>query len=460
MRLYNTLTRELEDVLTDDVRSGDRPFGMYVCGPTVQDVPHFGHARAALVPDLLRRLVEHHGIEVLHVRNITDVEDKIIDRANAEGRDPAAVSEQYARVYEAQMRRLGVLEPHIVPRATGHIIEMIELIGELVERGYAYAVDGDTPGQDVLFRVRAFEGDGTLSGRNLDDMLAGARVEPDPRKEDPADFTLWKAAKPGEPSWASPWGPGRPGWHIECSAMARKYLDGHLDVHTGGSDLIFPHHENEIAQSEAATGERFARLWLHNGMLNIDGEKMSKSLGNFITLSDALDTYGGAVLRLYFLQHHYRSIAQFSPDRLEEVQAAWRRLTTFAASAPDGGDADEAVLDRAVDALGDDLDTPELSSVLFGVVRDGNAALSGGDAAAAATARATAIAICRLVGLDPVQHAGDGPDVAPLVEVLLELRAQARQDRDFATSDRIRDALTAGGIVVEDSRDGARWRLA
>jgi cysteinyl-tRNA synthetase len=467
MRLYNTLTRRTEAVLTDDVVAGERPFGMYVCGPTVQDVPHFGHARAALVPDVLRRVLEHRGVAVLHVRNITDVEDKIIARGLEEGRDPAAVSEEYARVYESQMARLGILAPHIVPRATGHIIEMVELIEDLVAGGHAYTVEGGDEGEgdggrgmDVLFRVRSFDAYGRLSGRDLDDMLAGARVEPDPRKEDPADFVLWKAAKPDEPSWRSPWGPGRPGWHIECSAMALKYLAGGFDLHAGGSDLIFPHHENEIAQAEAATERPFARLWMHNGMLNIDGEKMSKSLGNFVTLADALDRYGGPVLRLYFLQHHYRSIAQFSGERLAEVQAAWTRLTAFLAASPDGADPDPAVLASALEALDDDLNTPEALSVVFGQVRAGHAALAAGDRAGAARARASVLQIGGILGFDLAPAPGAGLDVAPLVEVLLALRDRAREDRDFATADRIRDALADGGVVVEDARDGVRWRLA
>lgn len=462
MRLYNTLTRQLDDVLTDEIRAGERPFGMYVCGPTVQDVPHFGHARAALVPDVLRRALEYQGVDVFAVRNITDVEDKIIRRAEAEERHPAAVSEEYARVYERQMERLGILPPHIAPRATGHIIEMIALIRILVDRGAAYVVAGGPEAvggsDDVMFRVKSFAAYGRLSGRDPEEMMAGARVEPDPRKDDPADFVLWKAAKPGEPSWESPWGPGRPGWHIECSAMALKYLGPDLDLHAGGADLIFPHHENEIAQSEAATGRPFARLWLHNGLLNIDGEKMSKSLGNYITLTEALDTYGGAVVRLYYLQLHYRSTAQFGPDRLAEVQSAWRRLTIFVATAPEDGAADPGVIDKAVGALADDLNTPEVTSLLFGQVKAGHAALERGDEQGAAVARATAIEIAAIVGLDPTA-AEVGGDVAPLVEVLLALRDQARRDKDFATSDRIRAALGEAGVVVEDSRDGVRWRL-
>ncbi|MEE8601661.1 cysteine--tRNA ligase [Euzebya tangerina] len=462
MRLYNTLTRDLDQVLTDAHRSGETPFSMYVCGPTVQDVPHFGHARAALIPDVFRRALEHQGIEVLHVRNITDVEDKIITRAEEEDRDPAAVSEQYSRVYEAQMKRLGILEPHIVPRATGHIIEMIELIELLLDSGHAYVVEGGAdaiPGSDdVMFRVRSFEGYGKLSNRDVDQSLAGARVDADARKEDAADFVLWKAAKPGEPSWRSPWGPGRPGWHIECSAMARKYLGSDFDLHTGGTDLIFPHHENEIAQAEAAYGERFARLWLHNGMLNIDGEKMSKSLGNFITLDDAISRYGGPVVRLYFLQIHYRSIAQFSGERLREVESAWNRLTGFVSTAPEGGQARQEVMTAAVAALGDDLNTPEVVSAMFTQVKEGHAALADGRSADAGAARATVMELAGLLGLDLATGTHDDTDVAPLVETLLELRDAAREAKDYATSDTIRDALSAAGIVVEDSRDGARWR--
>jgi cysteinyl-tRNA synthetase len=465
MRLHNTLTRQLDEVLPDDVRAGERPFGMYVCGPTVQDAPHFGHARAALVPDVLRRVLEHLGVRVLHVRNITDVDDKIIAKAQQEGRDAAAVSEEHARTYEAEMARLGILAPHIVPRATGHIVEMLELVERLVERGHAYVVAGDegaVPGSsDVLFRVRSHPPYGRLSGRRVDDLLAGARVEPDPRKEDPADFALWKAAKPGEPSWRSPWGPGRPGWHIECSAMALKYLGSGFDLHAGGSDLVFPHHENEIAQAEAATGQPFARLWLHNGMLNLDGEKMSKSLGNVVSLRDALDQHGGPVLRLYFLQHHYRSAAQFGPDRLAEAAAAWDRLRTFAATAPAGGEPDEAAVAAAVAALEDDLNTPEAVAVAFTAVRDGNAALAAGDAAGGATARATALEVLGILGLDPAAQEAEGAAarVAPLVEALLDLRGRAREARDFAAADRIRDALAEAGVVVEDGRDGVRWRL-
>ncbi|MBA2529760.1 MAG: cysteine--tRNA ligase, partial [Euzebyales bacterium] len=320
MRLYNSLTRTTEELVPRD----EGRVGMYVCGPTVQDAPHFGHARAALVPDVLRRWLEHSGYEVFCVRNITDVDDKIIAKSAQEGRPAAAVAEHYARVYEAEIARLGVLPPHIAPRATGHILEMIALIERLVEVGAAYEAGGD-----VFFSVRAFDGYGKLSGRNVDELRAGARVEADARKRDPLDFSLWKAAKRGEPSWPSPWGRGRPGWHIECSAMATKYLGTAFDIHTGGQDLVFPHHENELAQSEAASGRRFARFWVHNGLLAMGESKMSKSLGNVISLGAALDRHGANVLRLFYLSAHYRSPIDFSEERLAEAAAGFDRWSAF-----------------------------------------------------------------------------------------------------------------------------------
>ncbi len=326
MRLYNTLTRKVSAFVPGQAGR----VGMYVCGPTVQDVPHFGHARAAIVPDVLRRHLEWSGYEVFHVRNITDVEDKIIARAEAEGRLAAEIAERYARIWDEQIARLNVLPPHVMPRASGHVIEMIELIDRLIEVGAAYEASGD-----VLFSVRSFPEYGKLSGRDVDELRSGARVEPGEAKRDPLDFVLWKAAKPGEPSWPSPWGPGRPGWHIECSAMSTKYLGDDFDIHAGGLDLQFPHHENEIAQFEAATGRPFARWWVHNGLLTIDAVKMSKSLGNFITLNEALDRYGPGVLRIFFLSAHYRSPIDFAEDRLVEARAAYERLRAFARTARD-----------------------------------------------------------------------------------------------------------------------------
>jgi cysteinyl-tRNA synthetase len=460
MRLYNTLTRSVDELV---LREPGR-FGMYVCGPTVQDAPHFGHARAVLVPDVLRRYLEWQGVEVLLVRNVTDVDDKIIDRAQREGREAMAVADRYARVYEEQIGRLGVLPPHITPRATGHIIEMITLVERLLERDAAYVVDGD-----VYFAVRSFPEYGKLSGRRIDELRAGARVETDERKRDPLDFALWKAAKPGEPSWRSPWGPGRPGWHIECSAMAGRYLGTGFDLHAGGLDLVFPHHENEVAQSEAATGEPFARHWLHNGLLHIDGEKMSKSVGNVLSLAEALDRHGGNVLRFFYLAAHYRSPVDLSDGRLAEAAAAvdrWRGFLRAAGEVADGPeDRGEAAAARAAfrAAMDDDLSTPQAHAALFELVSAGHARLGAGDGPAAAAIRDALLELTGVLGYDLADGTAAGPRrdlVGPLVEALLELRAEARARRDFATADAIRNRLTAAGVVVEDARDGVRWHLA
>jgi cysteinyl-tRNA synthetase len=458
MRLYNTLTRSVDELAFRDAGR----FGMYVCGPTVQAPPHFGHARAALVPDVLRRYLEWQGVEVLHVRNITDVEDKIINRAAEEGRHPMAVAEEYGRVYEEQMARLGILPPHVAPRATGHILEMIGLISDLLGKGSAYEVDGD-----VYFAVRTFPDYGKLSGRRVDELVAGARIEADERKRDPLDFALWKSAKPGEPSWPSPWGDGRPGWHIECSAMAGKYLGRGFDLHTGGIDLVFPHHENEVAQSEAATDEPFARHWLHNGLLNIDGEKMSKSVGNVLSLDEALRAHGGTVLRFFYLAAHYRSPVELSEERLAEAAAAIDRWGGFLRAAEaidvDPADAGEAAAAREafVAAMDEDLSTPQAHAALFDLVSAGHARLAAGEQAAAAAIRDTLLELTGVLGYDLAAAATGGSDVVgPLVEALLDLRSEARDRRDFATADAIRDRLSAAGVVVEDSRDGARWHLA
>ncbi|MGH8932334.1 MAG: cysteine--tRNA ligase [Egibacteraceae bacterium] len=453
MRLYNTLTRRVEEFVPRDPGR----VGMYVCGPTVYDVPHFGHARAEIVPDVLRRYLEWTGYEVFHVRNITDIEDKILRKADAEGRPSAEISERYARIYEQQVARLNVLPPHVVPRATGHIIEMIELIRLLIEAGAAYEAGGD-----VLFSVRKFPRYGRLSGRDVDELRAGARVEPGEEKRDPLDFVLWKAAKPGEPSWASPWGPGRPGWHIECSAMSTKYLGAGFDIHAGGLDLQFPHHENEIAQFEAATDQGFARWWVHNGMLTIDAVKMSKSLGNFITLTEALDRYGPEALRQFYLSAHYRSPIDFNQARLAEARAGFERLRAFVRAAADLPDAEPtAELAHARDqfrtAMDDDLGTPQAQAVLFDLVTAGHAQLAAGHKDEAAATRDLLVELAGVLGYDLAVASTSSTSVAPLVSELLALREEARARRDFTTADRIRDRVTEAGIVIEDTPDGPRW---
>ncbi|MBW3602714.1 MAG: cysteine--tRNA ligase [Actinobacteria bacterium] len=454
MRLYNTLTRRVEELRP---REPGR-VAMYVCGPTVQGAPHLGHARPALVPDVLRRYLQWRGWDVLHVRNVTDVDDKIIARAEAEGRHPAAVAEEYTRVYDEQMARLGVLPPHIAPRATGHIIEMIALITRLVELGSAYEVGGD-----VFFRVRSFPRYGRLSGRDVDELRAGERVEPDERKADPLDFALWKAAKPGEPSWPSPWGPGRPGWHVECSAMAAKYLGEGFDVHGGGQDLVFPHHENEIAQSEAATGRPFARHWLHNALLSMSGAKMSKSVGNIVALGEALDRWGPNVLRQLYLSAHYRSPLDLHPGRLAEASAAVGRWEAYVRAA-EGLDArsDPSLRAGAVEAftaaMDDDLGTPRAHAVLFELVTAGHEHLQAGREPQAAAARDTFLELAGVLGY-AFGAASDGARVGPLVAELLRLREDARARRDFTTADSIRDRLSEAGVVVEDTPAGPRWHV-
>ncbi len=471
LSVYNTFSRRKEPF--EPLTPGRA--GVYVCGPTVYDLPHLGHARAAVAFDVIRRSLAWLGYDVTYVMNITDVDDKIIARATEEGRSPFAVADEYTRAYQDSMSRLGILPPDIAPRATGHIVEMLQLVERLVEAGAAYAVEGG----DVYFSVRSFDKYGRLSNRSIDEMRAGERVEPDPRKRDPLDFALWKAAKLGEPSWPSPWGSGRPGWHLECSAMSMKYLGQSFDIHGGGQDLIFPHHENERAQSEAATDATFVRYWLHNGFVTINEEKMSKSLKNFVSLDDVLAEYPAPAVRALLAGAHYRSPIDFSPEGLDESVAVWQRLATFARNAQEALDAiefdvaqakpDESRVAPFREAIEDDFNTPAAMAVLFDLVSSGNPLVAevesgGGDASALAEALVTFTSLAAVLGLDPISQwpdtGGEARDlVAPLVGILLEMREKARADRDFATADLIRARLAEAGIVVEDRPGGARWRV-
>ncbi len=430
--------------------------GVYVCGPTVYDVPHVGHARAAVVFDVLRRHLTWRGFDVLFVRNVTDVDDKIINRANDDGIDPAIVAERYTRVYDDAMRALGVLPPDVAPRASGHIIEMQETIARLVDRGIAYAAEGS-----VYFAVEKFPDYGRLSGRSLDEMVNRERVEPAPGKHHPLDFALWKGAKPGEPSWPSPWGPGRPGWHIECSAMSMRYLGMPFDIHGGGADLIFPHHENEIAQSEAAEASApFARWWLHNGHVQISGEKMSKSLRNYVLVEEVLADHPPQVLRMLILGAHYRSQIAYGPDALQEAANVWERFRAFLRAAPEGSDGQaDDLLGPYGEAMDDDLNTPEAISALHALVGEGNRALEAGDPARAGEVRSAVARGLELLGCDPATEAADTAIVGRLVELLLAQRDEARAAKDFARSDEIRARLAEAGVRVEDSPQGARWYL-
>jgi cysteinyl-tRNA synthetase len=455
MHLYNTLTGAVEELRARD----EGRIGIYVCGPTVQGPPHFGHARTYTATDVLRRFLEWTGTEVFVVRNITDIEDKIIARAAEEDRTAASLAEHYTRIWEHEIARLGIRPPDVVPRATGHVPEILELITRLIERGAAYPAGGD-----VYFAVRAFDDYGKLSGHRPDELRAGARIAPDERKRDPLDFVLWKGAKPGEPTWSSPWGPGRPGWHIECSAMSTRYLGADFDLHIGGSDLRFPHHENEIAQWEAATGTPFAHHWMHTGMLTLDDTKMSKSVGNIISLAEATDRYGAATLRMFYLRAHYRRPVEFSEARLEEAAAAYERMAGFVRATAALGV--EGLLDAVAagafrEALEDDLSTPRALAGLFDLVAAGNQALEAGDAARAAGVRATVVELAGVLGFDFAESTGgDEQLIDGLIGELVVLREEARGQRDFATADRIRDRLHKLGVELADGRDGTRWHLA
>lgn len=441
---------------------------LYVCGPTVYDHPHLGHARSAIAFDVIARVLEASGYRVRFVRNITDVDDKILNRAKETGELAAEVAERYTRSYEDALRRVGNRAPNLSPKATQHIVDMQDLVTKLIAIGAAYQVDAD-----VYFSIDAFPGYGAISGRNLDEMRAGERVEVDARKRNPMDFALWKGAKEDETAWASPWGAGRPGWHLECSAMSMRYLGDTFDIHGGGADLLFPHHENEAAQSTAVTGQPLARYWIHNGFVTMDSEKMSKSLKNFVLLDDVLAEYPAPMIRLLFAASHYRSQLEVSEDTLKDAAAVWDRLATFARNSVRalGGQAPEPRssgdrFDRFLQALQDDINVPEAMAVLHELVSAGNSALeaveAGGDPESLRDLLAEFRAATAILGLDPIGDWPTGPAeerLAPLVEVLLIERAAARAEKDFVRADRIRDALAAAKVVVEDRADGARWHL-
>jgi cysteinyl-tRNA synthetase len=452
IRIRDTLRR---DTVPLDTREPGR-LSMYVCGPTVYDAPHVGHGRTALVFDVMRRYLEWAGYDVTFVSNVTDVEDKIIARAAERGSTEPEVAHEFEQVWFDDMERLGVRRPDHVPHATEYIDRMLALIAELVARGHAYEIDG----QGVYFAVDTFPGYGALPHRTLDELLesAGARVDVDDAKRSPIDFVLWKAAKPGEPAWDSPWGPGRPGWHIECSAMSLDLLGDGFDLHGAGDDLVFPHHENERAQAEAA-GHPFARHWVHAGMVTVGGEKMAKSLGNFTTLADALDAVGPRAFRMAVLQSHYRRPVELGPAELESAARAVDRLDALVRRAAAAGvDAEGAPLDQAIvdafrGAMDDDFNTPGAHAALFDAVRRANLALDDGDTEAAASLLATANELAGALGLE--LHAGTGDDAE--IDALVRERDDARAARDFATADRIRDTLAGRGVQLEDTPAGTIW---
>ena len=474
LQLHNTLTKRKEPFVPRD----QGRVGIYLCGVTVYSEPHVGYLRNVVLFDVLLRHLSASGYQVLYVRNYTDVDDRIIEAAGHDPLEAFVVAERWTRVYEEIVAALGTLPPDIAPRASGHIPEMLALIARLVETGLAYQAGGD-----VYFAVAKWPEYGKLSGRDPAELLAGARVEVNPDKRDPLDFALWKGAKPGEPTWDSPWGPGRPGWHIECSAMAGRYLGRGFDIHGGGEDLIFPHHENEIAQSEAATGEPFARYWLHNAFLELKGEKMAKSVGNVVSPRELLARHRGVVLRYALLGAHYRSPLEFSDEVIADAAASYDRLATFATNAARalrgaGGEpaaaseAGEAPGDpggwrgRFQAALDDDLNVPAALAVLFDLVAEANpliVKLEQGDTSvrdALADHFATFLGLAGRLGFTPLDDLPDPAAFRPVLDLLLDLRERARAARDFAAADAIRDRLAQAGIRVEDRPGGPRWHLA
>jgi cysteinyl-tRNA synthetase len=489
MRVYNTLTRDKEHFET---REPGRVL-MYVCGPTVYNYIHIGNARTFLSFDVIRRYLVWRGYDVVFVQNITDVDDKIINKANEEGRSAAEVANEYTDAFIEGMHALGIEDPTFRPKATETIPDMIAMIETLIETGHAYVVDGD-----VYFSVRSFPGYGKLSRRDVDEMRSGARVEVDDRKTDPLDFALWKSAKPGEPHWPSPWGEGRPGWHIECSAMSHDLLGTTFDIHGGASDLIFPHHENELAQSEAALGVPFVRYWLHGGLLQINQEKMSKSLGNFTLLKDLLEEYEPQVIRLFMLQTHYRSPLDFSTQRLDEGRHAYERFAnivrnlrwarTAKACGLGAPEEERASLEQAIEAcrdkftaeMDDDFNTAGALASIFELTRTANSFMAAHqadvcemDLDSLATAEQTVVELLGVLGIDipdeeeavyPTEVVSlatelglyHGADPAEAVEALLGERAAARAAKEWHRADAVRDGLAALGIRIEDTPQGAR----
>ena len=459
MQIYNSQTRKKETFVP--LHPGK--VGIYACGPTVYDYFHIGNARPFITFDVLRRYFEHRGYEVTFVQNFTDIDDKMIRRANAEGITVKDLGDRFIQEYYQDAKALGIRPATVHPRATEHIGEIIRLVKTLEDKGYAYEVNGD-----VYFDTKKDPGYGKLSGQNLDDLEAGARIDVDDVKRNPADFALWKAQKPGEPAWESPWGMGRPGWHIECSAMSMKYLGETFDIHAGGKDLLFPHHENEVAQSECATGKPFARYWMHNGFINIDNEKMSKSLGNFFTVRDILKEYNPEDVRMFMLSAHYRSPVNFSRDMMAQAHASLQRLYTardhllfLLKSAPERAlNADEEALlgrvkesmKRFDDAMDDDLNTADALGAVFEIVKDANVSLNEKSAKAAVEKTLQSLTeLTDVLGLLMKKADSGLPDD---IQRMADERAKARKEKNWKRSDELRDALAAAGYVVKDTPQG------
>jgi cysteinyl-tRNA synthetase len=458
LHLYDTATRSTREFHPS--RNGTA--SIYVCGATVQGIPHIGHVRGALNYDVLRRWLAAGGLDVLLVRNVTDIDDKILKKAAEAGRPWWEWAQTHERAFEEAYEALGCLPPSYMPRATGHVTQMVDLMQRLIDSGHAYAASGD-----VYFSVGSFPAYGSLSGQRMDEVQQGESVAEG--KRDGRDFTLWKAAKPGEPSWPTPWGNGRPGWHLECSAMATTYLGGEFDIHGGGIDLIFPHHENEQAQSHAA-GDKFADYWLHNGWVTMAGEKMSKSLGNVVSIPEMLTRVRAPELRYYLVTPHYRSTIEYSQPALAEAVSAYSRIETFLRNVTGrlGAVEPSTVNAEFTAAMNDDLGTPAAIAAVHNAVREGNIALASNQDAEARAHAGQVRAMMAVLGLDPLSgqwseesttDAAHRNALAALVDGLLEEREKARRERNFAVADVVRDRLLAAGITVEDTPDGPLWML-
>lgn len=475
IKVYNTLTKQKEEFVP--LVAGQA--SIYVCGVTPYNHPHIGNARPFVTWDVIHRFLEHEGYEVTHVQNFTDVDDKIISAANKEGVAWSDICGRYMEAYFEAIDKLKVRRADIYPRVSDHMDEIIDMVAKLIEKGFAYEIDGD-----VYYRVEKFEQYGQLSGRNLEDMLAGARVDVDDRKENPMDFALWKAAKPGEPFWESPWGPGRPGWHIECSVMSMKYLGESFDFHGGGSDLIFPHHENEIAQSEGCTGRHpFVSYWLHNGFITVNEEKMSKSLGNFFLVIDILKHFEPETLRFFILSTHYRSPLDFSDERLHEAERSLSRLATAQenlqalALLPGMGPTEQSaelaervagIREEFLNAMRDDFNTALAISHMFALGREINtyyqSVVSGQerpDGRLVNIIKKVFAEMCSIIGVLENTCAAASPSESlegSLLDLIVSMRQEARQNKNYAQADAIRDKLWEIGIIIEDTPQGARWK--
>ena len=469
---YNSLTKQKEVIVPHD----GNIIRMYACGPTVYDSAHLGHARSAVSFDIVQRFLRHVGYEVTFVRNYTDVDDKIINRANELGVSPTEISERYIKEYKDDMASIGVETPDVEPKVTEHIEQIIKMIEKIIEKGHAYQ-----SGSDVFFSVRKFKEYGKLSGRSIDSMLEGVRIDVNEKKDDPLDFALWKGAKEGEPSWPSPWGDGRPGWHIECSVMSMEYLGTNFEIHGGGKDLIFPHHENEIAQSEAASGDTFTKYWLHNGLIQINSEKMSKSLGNFFTVQNAVKRWSPESIRLFFLSHHYQNPADFSEKVMDDTESSLERIykTLKRANEIDlNSDAIDKDLEETVNkfkenwfnAMCDNFNTADSVGNLFDLIRAINKSIDiNGGTTSLKTALGEIHKYGKVLGIlqkDPDEHLNSLRSTENLegiteeeIQSLIKERENARAEKNWARADEIRSELDSKGVVLEDKPDGTIWKV-